>query len=210
VFLALILSHVYAGAKSNVPRDKKVLIVGDSLIWGYTEANEASRFLELLRADLSSGFHTIALGHPGMKLREIYSLVSKQAFEPDLVMIEAGSDDILQDYAPNRFETQVMQSFGEISKRYPKSKLIVANVPDLALMSVASQQLGPNVRSANQIIQDVASALQANVLDLFTFSKTVLLKRSDVLSEDGLHPNAKGQGLLASFVATSIDVACRS
>ena len=123
------------------------------------------------------------------------------AFKPDIVVIKLGTNDSKpQNWQYGKeFKQDLEQMITDLRAVSPKARIILCT-PIPAFKS--SWDINETV-IANDIIpiqQKVAKKLGLEVIDLHT----LFANSSDLILEDGIHPNDKGAGRMADIISEQL------
>lgn len=187
-------------------RQQKLCIIGDSLVCGVGRGDGIDSRFELLLKDFTVQSQQ---SRPGLAAADISNpFVSLGSF--NITFIELGANDLLRGYSAVEFSRNYRRLMMSIRVACPNGVIIAANVPNIPVdYRRLSADMPASVLAYNDVIMDIVNIINARQLDLYTFTKN-LESRTDLVSEDALHPNAGGYGMLFDFFSRNIrDVARR-
>lgn len=130
------------------------------------------------------------------------------AFNPNIVIIKLGTNDskpVNWKYG-SEFEHDLMQMIGSLKALPAKPKIYLAT-PIKAFTSLSGISDSTIVKSIIPIINKVAKREKLQVIDLHTqFEQLNNVMNSNIMSPDGIHPNAHGAKIIADIIADVVDV----
>lgn len=189
-----------------------ILTLGDSITYGVinnsntesggyrTELSNlyaADKFGVNFVGSVSSGPNVIDRdneGHRGWRIDQIAASVNGwlNTYQPNMVMLMIGTNDILQDYALSTAPARLSGLIDQITSVLPKSNVLVASIPPTS-RSIADQQ---QVISFNSSIPGIVNSKVSqgkNVSFVYIFNR---LTTSDL--SDSVHPTAEGYNKIAA------------
>lgn len=106
------------------------------------------------------------------------------------LVIELGGNDGLRGYSPKKIKNNLLQM---IKLAHAK------NIPVSLYKIKITPNYGPRYNKLfEQVFIDVAVETSSNLLDFFV---EPLITNESLMQQDGIHPNAKAQPIIAEFVA---------
>ncbi|MCL1126290.1 arylesterase [Shewanella surugensis] len=166
-----------------------ILILGDSLSAAYG-IPENEGWVNLLRQKLPQ--HTLINGSVSGEtsagaLRRLPALLDSAA--PELVFIELGGNDGLRGFPTQQLERNLTQ-------------IIKLSQERGALILLSEIMIPPNYGSRyakqfTQVYQDIAKKQQVTLVPFFMQD---IVTNADLMQNDSIHPNAKAQPQIASFI----------
>jgi lysophospholipase L1-like esterase len=129
------------------------------------------------------------------------------AFEPDLVSVFIGGNDVLlrRAFEPELFAGELTALVEPFAAR--RCTVVMSTLPDLTacspLLPPVRGALRQRLASANAVIREVSSAHDAVLLDAWADPRT---RRHGMWSIDRIHPSAEGHRLIAASVAELLGV----
>lgn len=119
-------------------------------------------------------------------------------YEPRVVVVYAGDNDIAHDKTPQRVCDDVRRLVGLIHAKLPKTKILyIAVKPSLKRWALIDQ-----VREANRLITELS--LKHELFEFVDIDKPMLradgMPRSELFVEDGLHLSDEGYALWTSLL----------
>ncbi|MDE6304072.1 MAG: cyclically-permuted mutarotase family protein [Paramuribaculum sp.] len=207
------LASGVAAASSSSPDDKiKVACVGNSITYGYTLPDRTTQAWPFRLAEmLGPGYEVgnfgkssttlLAKGHfPYINQPEYAASLD---FKPDIVVIHLGVNDTDPRNWPNHsdeFVTDYLNLIDSYRKVNPEVRIIIANLTPLTALHsrfpTGTRQWREKVNQAITQVADIAG------VELTDFGKP-LLDRTELLP-DAVHPDPRGQELLARQAASAI------
>ena len=192
-----------AGLRTALLGGQKVTIValGDSITAG---SNAPFSFLDRLGQALRTRY-------PNARLELVNSGASGDTAEggsrrlqsdalrhdPDLVFVEFGWNDLRQGHSESRFEKALSEIVDGL-RRESRASVYLMTTTYVDVPGSAWQ-----IRSRNKIIRRIATTKDCGLVDLDLHFKVALKKGvtiRELMSEDRIHPSAKGQELIANAV----------
>lgn len=195
---------------------KRVACVGNSITDGYgIDMADSQGYPAQLQRKLGSDYYVRNFGvsartmlnhgdHPYMNEQ---AWKNAKAFCPDIVIIKLGTNDSKPrnwDAYSKEYRTDMQQMIDELKALPTKPRIILCN-PIKAVTDPA--KYNPNQIRDSIIVADIIPAIaktakknKLEVLDLYG----VIQPGSDQMQRDGIHPTAKGAGLIADKVAEII------
>ena len=191
--ISLVLSLMFSYAVNS----STLLIVGDSLSAGY-QIPVAQNWPVLLPAQLQQKGKqvnvinaSISGDTTGNGLARLPGLLKQHA--PDYVLIELGANDGLRGFAPAIFTDNLSQMIGHIKAHNAQPLLMQINIPT---------NYGKRYSQAFTAVFPTLSA-QHNI-PLLPFYLAQVIIKPEWMQPDGLHPNAKAQPWIATFMANEL------
>ncbi|MCA9142977.1 MAG: hypothetical protein H6823_02360 [Planctomycetaceae bacterium] len=119
-------------------------------------------------------------------------------YEPRVVVVYAGDNDIAHDKTPKRVYDDVKQLVNLIHSELPKTKVVyIAVKPSIKRWALIDQ-----VREANRLITELASSDE--LLEFVDIDKPMLgedgMPRKELFVEDGLHLSEEGYAIWTALV----------
>ncbi|MEP2988458.1 MAG: arylesterase [Parasphingorhabdus sp.] len=181
--------------KSEKEADTLVLAFGDSLYAGYGLSQNDGFVPELQRALKAAG-KDVKVHNAGVSgdttaagLRRMDFVLDSLPKKPDLVILGLGGNDLLRGLKPEDSRTNLDMMVKKLKER---------DIPVMLTGMVAPINLGKEYGAAfNGIYPDLAKQYGT---DLYPFFMDGLIGRSDLILEDGIHPNDKGIDLIVEKI----------
>ncbi|WP_194411007.1 SGNH/GDSL hydrolase family protein [Microbacterium cremeum] len=190
---------------------RRVVVLGDSIaeglgdrVPGYRDRSWAERLVAALESAVGP-IASLNLGRRGRRAGEIlaYQVPPAVAFAPDLVVVTAGANDILQrSFSLSAVTDEIdrildrVTSGGALAVTFGLFDLSkVADVPDHV-----GTRLGRRIAEVNGATQRLAARYDAVHVD---FERHPALDRS-LFSSDLIHPNRRGHAYIASDVMRAL------
>jgi acyl-CoA thioesterase-1 len=185
-FLPLLLSNLCSGTDlpQTVPRPLRILAFGDSLVAGFAVPSKKAFPVRLEKALRAMGFavELINAGIPGdTTAGGLNRLDRALECEPDMVILELGTNDNLQGFDPTRTEANLDTMLSRIVKR------------DIAVLLTGIKplrDLGENYRNAFEALFSRLAAKHRT--GLYPDFLEGVAGRPELNKADGIHPNPKG------------------
>lgn len=189
----------------------KILPLGDSITYGVIQGNTEtggyrSELFNLFATDnfsvnfvgsLSNGPNDIDReheGHRGWRIEQIAASVNEwlNTYQPDVVQLMIGTNDILQDYALSTAPNRLSGLIDQITNLLPNSNVLVASIPPISSSTTDRQQAIWFNSSLPEIVDfKVSQGKKVSFVDIFS-----QLTFSDL--SDGVHPSAEGYNKIAA------------
>ena len=153
----------------------------------------------VLARHLPRGTHFVNLGVPGILLHRAVKVELPVALDahPTLVTVWLAVNDLAAGVPLPRYRHDLDTLLGTL-QRATHARVLVANVPDLALLPAFAGRAGlaPVVAAWNAAIAGAARAHGAILVDLYAHWRDLAL-HPEYVGPDGLHPTAEGYRRLA-------------
>jgi acyl-CoA thioesterase-1 len=192
------------GAAPVVAADKLVLAFGDSLVAGYglpaAQSFPVQLEAALRKAGIAARVHnggvsgdTSAAG----RARLAWTLAGLKA-KPDLVIVELGANDMLRGIPPAQARANLGAITAELHRR---------RIP----MLIAGMRAAPNLgRDYAVRFEGIYPALAKRYsARLYPFFLEGVVARRALLQADGMHPNARGVGVIVRGILPEVEAALR-
>jgi len=184
------------------PSDRLILAFGDSLTAGY-RLKPTESFPAQLEALLRAEGQKVRVHNAGVsgdttaggKARLNWVLAGLKQ-KPDLVILELGANDMLRGQNPKITEANLDAMLTEFKKR---------NIPVILAGMFASQNLG--VRYFDDFNAIYPTLAKKHGATLYPFFMKGVVFNKPYLLDDGLHPNAKGVGIIAQNILPTVRAA---
>lgn len=197
VFLLLCCGTVQmAFANNTADREKRLLVLGDSLTSGYGLAIDASFPAQLERALRKEG-HAVTVINAGVSgdttagglARLSWSLASS----PDLVLVELGGNDALRGLPPE----QTYANLDALLKQLEQ-----AGIPVLLTGMQAPRNLGEDYTSAFDRLYPLLAAKYK--IPFYPFFLEGVVNMPNLNQIDGIHPNAAGVAVVVEKILPTV------
>jgi lysophospholipase L1-like esterase len=125
--------------------------------------------------------------------------------DPDFVTLLIGVNDWVQGMKPETFEKNLERIIEHVqSKLKDKSKFVIITIPDFGVTETGKifsngRNISEGIALFNIIVERQAKKRGIKTADLYTISKKMGYDNT-LVSEDGLHPSAKGYELWESVI----------
>lgn len=195
MFRILIITCVLflsACGNSNSVKQKKIIVIGDSISTGYNIAESwPSRLQKSLNVRLNN--HSVNGEQTEYGLENIEALLKQQ--KPTHVIILLGTNDVYKGSANTAIKN--LNAMVSISKKYDTQTIVLTIPPSLG--PETAQQ---STRAINQAITAMAS--DVIVIDVFAAFEYALKNSQQPLLHDKVHPNEAGQELIFKTVLNTL------
>jgi lysophospholipase L1-like esterase len=157
-----------------------------------------------LAEKLGNNVHLINLGIPGIHLHDALSLELPVALDshPDLVTIWLAVNDLADNVPISSYSHDLDFMLSRLQAKSPSVRILIANVPDLALLPYFSkyntQELEKRIQAYNATIASIARQHHVILVDLSQQNYNLKL-HPEYISNDGLHPTDLGYLQLAEI-----------
>jgi acyl-CoA thioesterase-1 len=169
--------------------------LGDSAAQGLGASRSERGYVGLLADHLhqTSGktVRVINLSVSGATLRDVLDQQIPQLnrYQPDIVTLDAGANDIVQHYDKATFEAD----FEALIQTLPPDKTVIANMPYFGPYNLYRNQTNPHAREANTAIAHIGQQYRMPVANLY---ETLAPHQSPLIyASDLFHPNDRGYRL---------------
>lgn len=130
---------------------------------------------------------------------------ARNSSEGNLVFISYGANDLemkngVQRVSPEQFKANILKAVKD-AKQYSNDIYLVSILPIYKNIS-GKLRMNDEVLKYNQILKDISIE---NTLHYVDFYGSFLKDKDILLSEDGVHPNEKGYGLMAEIAIPIIE-----
>ncbi|MED0960476.1 SGNH/GDSL hydrolase family protein [Bacillus paramycoides] len=190
---------------------KRFVAIGDSFTEGIGDEVEgislkswADHFVQLCENDLKYA----NFAKRGLVTKEIRSqqLGKALTFNPDLVSLIAGANDVLKGrWNHHTYKNDMEFMIDTLSKT--GADIIIANLPDftvrLPLSSEKKQVLREQLLEANEVILSLSREYKLHHVDFWNHH---LVNDNTLWSTDLVHPNSKGYVKVAELIFNSLSV----
>lgn len=206
-YLALALALI--ACESPETPQYTVVLVGDSTVASQLESNEIQGWGYFFTQGSGDSINNSAV--PGMSTRTFYQQYWSRvlSYKPEIILIQFGLNDVNR--LPERHTT--IDEFKNYLRLYHREALAIGAV----IVFVTS----PNVTSHNSCVlkslvkpyvdamKEVATELDAPIIDLYSFSTTTIESLcpdfSSIYARDGGHMNQAGAKLYSEFVESEFN-----
>jgi len=162
---------------------------------------------ELILFNLGIGGETTE----GLLKRMPYELAARNSAEGNIVFIGYGANDLAKKNGihmvnPDQFRSNINEAVRH-AKQYAQDIYLVNILPvsqkvDGIESAAGKLRTGEEILIYNQIIKDTAAEHSLHYVDFYT---SVLEDKEILLSDDGVHPNEKGYGIMAETAIPIIE-----
>lgn len=212
VIIALALFVIGAGVYCGMmlKNDKKPvtwLAVGDSLTWG--EGYYRKCYLDYIEREHSE-VTADKKGVPGMYTAQLVSYAGNGFldvdYNPDIVTVLMGTNDFGLDNPLDQYEIDLENLIKVVKEKYPNSRIIFLTPPyrdyygeRKYILSGMVNHLGNSLYDYINVIKEKA---KENGIEVVELTEDECLNKDNLKDStlDGLHPNDKGNKLLADKV----------
>ena len=157
-----------------------------------------------LAEKLGQNVHLINLGIPGISLHDALSSELPVALDshPDLVTIWLAVNDLANNVPISSYSRDLDLLLNRLQTSAPSARILIANVPDLALLPYFSSfnplALQKSIQAYNTSIAGIAQKHHVILVDLSRQNYN-LKAHPEYISSDGLHPTDLGYLQLAEL-----------
>ncbi|KXY07648.1 lipase [Bacillus wiedmannii] len=190
---------------------KRFVAIGDSFTEGIGDEVEGialkswvDHFVQLCENDIEYA----NFAKRGLVTKEIRSQQLEKAltFNPDLVSLIAGANDVLKGrWNHQEYKNEMEFMIDTLSKT--DADIIIANLPDftvrLPISSEKKQVLKEQLLEANEIILSLSREYKLHHVDFWNHH---LVNDNTLWSTDLIHPNSKGYVKVAELIFSSLPV----
>jgi lysophospholipase L1-like esterase len=187
----------------------RIMPLGDSITAGFGSSSSAGYRLRLWRdgkaahwqftfvGSQSSG--PVSLpdkqheGHSGWRIDQISAHIVSwlQTYQPDIVLLQIGSNDIIQNYYPRMVIQRLDHLLEQITTTLPRVTIIVAQITPLRNPILNAQVIAYNHAIPGLVESIAAHGHHVAYVDMYHAISTSMLG-------DGIHPNTSGYTLMAA------------
>jgi acyl-CoA thioesterase I len=153
---------------------------------------------------LGHNVHLINLGIPGIQVHDALNLELPVALDshPDLVTIWLAVNDLANNVSISSYSHDLDLMVSRLQTNAPSARILIANVPDLALLPYFSkynpQELQQRIQIYNATIASIVRQHHVILVDLSQQNYN-LKDHPEYISNDGLHPTDLGYLQLAEI-----------
>lgn len=182
--------------------------IGASDTFGYGVPDPATQgWVPRFATHLPAGTRVVNLGVVGITLHHALLVDLPVALDahPDLVTVWLAVNDLLGGVPLESYRADLHTLLAQL--RATGARVLVGNLPDLALVPAASSRLGPDpagtIAAWNAAIAAEAQDTGATLVDLYG-SWQELAAHPEYIGPDGLHPSIAGYDRLAQVFAAAL------
>lgn len=181
--------------KTNEKNFPRVLLIGDSIVYGYQEFVR-----ELLRGRCYVDYISTSYSVDTPIYNDLIKLYARDN-DYDIICYNHGLHGIQMSGA--EFAVGVEKTLSTIEKVQPKAKIILVNVTEVKEPgnSARHKEWGPKVDERNDELQKIAEKRNYPIIDLFSLSKAL---PNEQRKEDGTHYLENGSRTLASLIVSDV------
>lgn len=157
-----------------------------------------------LAEKLGHNVHLINLGIPGISLHDALNSELPVALDshPNLVTIWLAVNDLADNVPISSYSHDLNLMLSRLQANAPSARILIANVPDLALLPYFSkynlQELQKRIQAYNATIASIARQHHVILVDLSQQNYNLKV-HTEYISNDGLHPTDLGYRQLAEI-----------
>ncbi len=196
-----------------------ILVLGDSLAYGYGASTKAKSFVSLLGRRLARarpGSIIINASYPGARTREVLGYLKRRPnTRVDAIIVVSGANDIRKLTPPLAFARDQSTLLVRLHREFPGTPILMSNVPDVSgryfslpvhtlhrvlFLAPFRLPLGYLIDIDAGIQEKIARRSGATMIDLHALSQKTHADNPRYISGDGLHPNDAGHARIAAFV----------
>jgi hypothetical protein len=183
-----------AADKTNPPPKNAILFIGSSTFRKWTTL-----------AEDFPGRKVFNRGFGGSQMSDAVYYFDRivAPYQPDLIVLYEGSNDINDHKTPERVFNDFNAFVAKVHEQLPRTRLDFVSILSTPVRAAQREQ----VKKANRLIRDyIARDQKLAFIDAFP----VMLgpageQRPELFLSDRLHPNAKGYAILQSVIAPYLD-----
>lgn len=197
--------------KGGIQMWKRFVAIGDSVTEGIGDEVEGialkswvNHFVQLCENDIEYA----NFAKRGLVTKEIQSQQLEKAltFNPDLVSLIAGANDVLKGrWNHDAYKNDMEFMIDTLSKA--GADIIIANLPDftvrLPFASEKKQVIKEQLLEANEVIHSLSREYKLHHVDFWNHH---LVNDNTLWSKDLIHPNSKGYVKVAELIFSSLPV----
>lgn len=197
--------------KGGIHMWKRFVAIGDSFTEGIGDEVEGialkswiDHFVQLCENDIKYA----NLAKRGLVTKEIRSQQLEKAltFNPDLVSLIAGANDVLKGrWNHDAYKNDMEFMIDSLSKA--GADIIIVNLPDftvrLPFASEKKQVIKEQLLEANEVIRSLSREYKFHHVDFWNHH---LVNDNTLWSKDLIHPNSKGYVKVADLIFSSLSV----
>ncbi|KIN07805.1 carbohydrate esterase family 3 protein [Oidiodendron maius Zn] len=181
----------------------RILPIGDSLTWGYLSSGGNGYRLDLLNLLSQNPVEYIGSqmsgnmtdnhneGHPGAVITKVEGYVDNSVNEPpNLVLLMAGSIDIVNAVDPSSAPDRLGHLIDEIVQEYPRAAVLVAELPPIEDADSDARAI-----TFNAAVPGIVKSRTDAGRHIVTVNMSAYVTVADL--QDGLHPTDYGYSRMA-------------
>lgn len=187
-----------------------LLAIGESTVAGVGAETHAGaltgQFAKHLSAKIGKTVSYVALGESGITARgTLQRLVPKlPQIDADIILVALGGNDVFTLNSPRKWRRNLSELLAILRKKYPNSKILVANVPMVRDFIALPNPLRFVLSKLAKLHHFNASDLIKDMKNVFYFDE---VRRVDTdFFSDGIHPSPKGYD---QWAASMVDFLAR-
>ncbi|WP_142954681.1 SGNH/GDSL hydrolase family protein [Bacillus cereus] len=190
---------------------KRFVAIGDSFTEGIGDEVEGivlkswiDHFVQLCEKDIEyANFAKRGLVTEEIRLQQLEKALT---FNPDLVSLIAGANDVLKGrWNHDAYKNDMEFMIDTLSKA--GADIIIANLPDftvrLPFASQKKQEIKEQLLEANEVIHSLSREYKLHHVDFWNHH---LVNDNTLWSKDLIHPNSKGYVKVAELIFSSLPV----
>ncbi|PFN27048.1 lipase [Bacillus cereus] len=197
--------------KGGIHMWKRFVAIGDSFTEGIGDEVEGivlkswiDHFVQLCEKDIEyANFAKRGLVTEEIRLQQLEKALT---FNPDLVSLIAGANDVLKGrWNHDAYKNDMEFMIDTLSKA--GADIIIANLPDftvrLPFASQKKQEIKEQLLEANEVIHSLSREYKLHHVDFWNHH---LVNDNTLWSKDLIHPNSKGYVKVAELIFSSLPV----
>lgn len=197
--------------KGGIHMWKRFVAIGDSFTEGIGDEVEGialkswvDHFVQLCEKDIEyANFAKLGLVTEEIRLQQLEKALT---FNPDLVSLIAGANDVLKGrWNHDAYKNDMEFMIDTLSKA--GADIIIANLPDftvrLPFASEKKQEIKEQLLEANEVIHSLSREYKLHHVDFWNHH---LVNDNTLWSKDLIHPNSKGYVKVAELIFSSLPV----
>jgi lysophospholipase L1-like esterase len=142
--------------------------------------------------------------------RRLDDLAGTDGSSPDIILILGGANDIIDNIAPDTFESAYLTMLTRMRERYPSANIICMTCIPITMWDDENtahyrpyvNKSGLTIETYNYKIRMIARNNNYPIIDSYLCG--IRCENADQYTHDGTHPNAAGAAMLASFTADAL------
>jgi acyl-CoA thioesterase-1 len=193
----------------------RYVALGDSYTIGTSTRTEAERWPNQLVSRLGPQPPTLELvanlGVNGFTSRDVIEVELPRLDElrPEFASLLVGVNDVVQGVPEATFRANAEAILDELRRRLAANRIVVVATPDYTVTPQGPSYGDPFLQAAgirlnNDILRELATALDVRYVDIYDLSLSALDDRS-LVADDGLHPSGRQYALWVERIGPAIE-----
>lgn len=189
--------------------------LGDSTVEGVGASAPHRSYTGILHAAIKEKKKMVTYHNLGIKGATVSDVIRDQlqkaiVLQPDLITISIGANDIRARKRAKTFEKELTSLIKELQTN-TNAYIVINTIPDLSLTPAIPRYLKKYCKYMairfNNKIKKVSDDLAISFVDLFYYSRSVLIQFPEAIAGDGFHPSDFGYAIWANTMIPQIDKA---